>query len=46
MQNMVNYLKRSNHNVFFRLNAKAGLVEEEPSEEERKPPYSYATLIR
>jgi len=28
------------------LNAKAGLVEEEAPLQERKPPYSYATLIR
>ncbi len=29
-----------------RLNARAGLVEEELAPEERKPPYSYASLIR
>jgi len=29
-----------------RLNAKAGMVEEEVPEEKKKPPYSYASLIR
>jgi len=29
-----------------RLNAKAGMVEEELPEEKKKPPYSYASLIR
>jgi len=29
-----------------RLNAKAGMVEEEVAEEKKKPPYSYASLIR
>ena len=29
-----------------KLNAKAGVVEEEIPEEEKKPPYSYASLIR
>ena len=29
-----------------KLNARAGLVEEETPDEEKKPPYSYASLIR
>ena len=29
-----------------RLNARAGVVEEELAPEEQKPPYSYASLIR